>query len=483
MDIFVALRYFESECGKMEAERIYKLAGKIEETGEYENREAIFRRLKNVISSIEEQLNFCLDLFSDEKVTEFLIYLMKILDSPNKVLGDEKKGQTNPNRKMIYNIANADIDLPLDSLITEYLKKGFYESEYCNSCEMNFDINEETESPYRNRYKEEFRQIIRYERGTAYSKAKKCFDSFSKYTVDAYNEENGKRRDKSIYNPLLSLFILRNINETFCDIYMQSVIYLIMDKVGMESEDKLKHLINIRNRTDELVNNYAPDKKGEVEYNIFWQFAVNLFVIDKRNELMTYNEVFEVLNNQMKNRDYSMNIPEEYQCKQRYLCDFEHKKDYMNIILEGKKEKEERFATNLEECQKLCTQLFLIAGRKLDFQYLQHVKVVYREVIEDKTEYNNKQARTILRNFEKKEKPHFDSIKESIFLREKISRGFMREKGFAELYVVKNEIQTILYNAVIKTMSCNDELKIMKNMKLLFAKMRQILLDELEELK
>ena len=102
----------------------------------------------------------------------------------------------------------------------------------------------------------------------------------------------------------------------------------------------------------------------------------------------------------MENESYVAVVDEEYQCNERWINEIETKKELRRIILEGKVEKEERFNKNMEDIQHLMILLNSITGRELGTEYLQHVKVVYREIIEDTLKYNNKQSRTIMRNIE-----------------------------------------------------------------------------------
>ena len=183
---------------------------------------------------------------------------------------------------------------------------------------------------------------------------------------------------------------------------------------------------------------------------------------------------------QMENQAYSKEVAEEYQCKKRYLKEIGTKKELRHIILEGEQEKEERFNRNMEDIQHLIVLLDSITGRELSAEYLQHVKVVYREILEDDIRYNGKQARTIMRNIEKKEIPYFESEREAYFIREKISRGLMREKGYTEEYLIKNKIQSSLYSTILKLFTSYDELRIAKDARQVFAKYSKVLKQALE---
>lgn len=124
---------------------------------------------------------------------------------------------------------------------------------------------------------------------------------------------------------------------------------------------------------------------------------------------------------------------------------------------------------------ELMLLLECITGRNLSPDYLQHVKVVYREIFEDHLRFNNRQARTIVRCLLSKDIPYFEQIKESIFLREKISRGLFRELGYLDEYHLKNEIQRKYYDLVLSCFCCYDELRIADDLTHLFVKMAELI--------
>ena len=231
---------------------------------------------------------------------------------------------------------------------------------------------------------------------------------------------------------------------------------------------------------EELETTFAPCTDKAEKNNIFDSFAVYIMYLDYRNTCRNVIEIQEILSLQMENESYVAVVDEEYQCNERWINEIETKKELRRIILEGKVEKEERFNKNMEDVQHLMILLNSITGRELGAEYLQHVKVVYREIIEDTLKYNNKQSRTIMRNIENKEIPYFDSERESYFIREKISRGFMREKAYSEEYILKNKLQKSFYNTVLKLFSSYDEVRIAKDARRLYGKYARELLIVLE---
>jgi hypothetical protein len=85
-----------------------------------------------------------------------------------------------------------------------------------------------------------------------------------------------------------------------------------------------------------------------------------------------------------------------------------------------------------------------------------------------------------MRNIEKKDIPFFESERETFFIREKISRGLMREKGYTDEYILKNKLQASFYTTVLRLFSSYDELRIAKDARQLFAKYAKELMRVLE---
>lgn len=467
---------------------LYRVAKKIAEKDNLLDTDSVYNRIKKLTIAIEddEQLSFSMIYYSENEIADFFDIFIRILDSDKAIIANnkKKKEQFNPNRKLIHMVVNGDLDLSLDSLLHAFLYQGYYKSRYAsNVFTPNFRIMYDDLTQDWNECCQEFRSIIRNKSGSAYEKCAQCMDKFIKgYVVGAVNENRIKHNKITLYNPLVVVYINRKMVDTFCDIFMQSVLYMVIDneKICEEKRDSVLH--KILGEIIDYKKSLSFDDAEVEQHPMMWDFAIHIDSIEMRNEYNTYFEIFDLLCNQMQEEGYVYEVKNEYQCKKRYLQDFKHKCDYQAIILEGKQEKTERFSKQLCDCQKLCLLLYLITGRQLCSEYLQHVKVVYREIIEDKLKYNNKQSRTILRNLEKMDLPTFESVKESVFIREKISRGFFREKGLGKYYEIKCHIQKELYECMLIAYECNDEFLKEKRLKRLFIDLKKMLLQEMEGL-
>lgn len=472
----------------MNTDVLYRVAKKIAEKDNFLDTDSVYNRIKKLAIAIEDdkQLSFSMMHYSENEIADFFDIFIKILDSDKAIISNNKKKgeQFNPNRKLIHMVVNGDLDLSLDLLLHTFLCEGYYKSRYASSGFIpNFGIMYDDLTQEWNKYNQGFRSVIRKKSGTAYEKCIQCMDKFIKeYVVGAVNENRIKHNNITLYNPLAVVYINRKMVDTFCDIFMQSVLYLIIDNEEICEEKRASVLHKILEKIVNYKKNLSYNDAEVERHSVMWDFAIHIDSIEMKNEYNTYFEIFDLLCNQMQEEGYVYEVKNEYECQKRYLQDFEHKCDYQAIILEGKQEKTERFSKHLCDCQELCLLLYLITGRQLCSEYLQHVKVVYREIIEDKLKYNNKQSRTILRNLEKMDLPTFESIKESAFIREKISRGFFREKGLGKYYEIKCDIQKELYECMLIAYECNDEMLKEKRLKRLFIDMKKILLHEMEGL-
>lgn len=459
---------------------LYEIAKEIEKENGLEE---CYHRLAGLCNSIIniDEFPFALNMFGLQEKSEFLKKFVTILESDNPFVTNIYKAQKEkkvPNKKICYMLSKEDIDNSLDYLMKYFLKLGYqYEKE--SSFIPNLAMSRAKLIQLMADDTTMYRRVIRHRKGSAGETFDNCYKSFMGY-YNEYISEVLNRRNNRWNNLLESLYVLYRCFYLFADIYFQSILYLLINNVEISKEAKIHRLENIVNEAVKIEAEFVPRTDRADNYNIFSSFAVYIMYLDYRNTCKNCVEIQNLLVKQMENEAYSREVAEEYQCRERYLEEIRTKKELRNIILEGKQEKEERFNNNIEDIQHLIVLLDSITGRELSAEYLQHVKVVYREILEDDIKYNNKQARTIMRNIEKKEVPYFESEREAYFIREKISRGFMREKGYAEEYLLKNKIQSSFYNTVLKLFTSYDELRIAKDARQVFAKYSKVLKQALE---
>ena len=90
---------------------------------------------------------------------------------------------------------------------------------------------------------------------------------------------------------------------------------------------------------------------------------------------------------------------------------------------------------------------------------LQDLKVYFIEIFISKSSYRRRKASRIVKEYidqvvtakkEGKEIPEFNKKSQYMFVREKISRGYFREKGLSKEYIEKVALEKKLYDLMLK---------------------------------
>lgn len=406
-----------------------------------------YNRIKYLYENInnEQKFGFEINKFSENEQKLFLLELDKIRGSESGFFNT--KAQKFPNRRILDNLQKEDMDLELENLIDYFIEIG--------SEDNNFKLNllpfqDVVGIDYYN--KEMIKQSIRYSGDNCTKSYEEPYKSILNY-ANSVSVELDNFKNIGIRNLKQEMLVVNLIEESFTYLFLQSLIYRIIKNPNLKKDERLKYLLRI----NEVLKTVYDDESLECDEceNIFNSFAIYLFKLRKRNEMYNYIDVIKVLENEMnEHQDIFKNVQDEFKCNKRWISEIETKKELMNIILEGEKEKVERFNKKIEKCKKIMRILRITAGRDLSEDYLQHIKVVYREIFLSKIKYNDKNANTIVKSIlGEKEFAVFSSEKESLFLREKINRGFFREDGLIEEYRLKNNIQKQLYEILLKIYS------------------------------
>ncbi|MEO2680420.1 hypothetical protein [Clostridium butyricum] len=113
------------------------------------------------------------------------------------------------------------------------------------------------------------------------------------------------------------------------------------------------------------------------------------------------------------------------------------------------------YDSKLEITRKFIEFMNIYGGRHCFSNGPQDLKVYYREIFMSEIKYRNKQAATIVKEYLDKVESSsriepFDKQSQYMFVREKISRGYMREKGLLDIYFLKADFERVLYNLLLK---------------------------------
>lgn len=209
-------------------------------------------------------------------------------------------------------------------------------------------------------------------------------------------------------------------------------------------EEIKKYLTDFENDVENFSVSY--DKDNIADYiTIFIEF------IRSFNYCSEYINISKILLDEVKNTPAIQSaVKPEYQIKKGMnYRDY----NYKEIICEG--DKIYKFKEKLEMTKKAIKLLNKNSIIGFDVYDLQDLKVYFREIYISKSKYKSK-ASTIIRKLNNNSIDEFEKNSEYIFLREKIKRGYFRERYPMELYQQKMQIKEQLYVIMLKIMLCYD---------------------------
>lgn len=148
----------------------------------------------------------------------------------------------------------------------------------------------------------------------------------------------------------------------------------------------------------------------------------------------------------------------EYYQVSKELIDERDIRHLKSTITEGKKV--DMYSSKLKETIQAIIIFNTFGGRDCYPTSPQDIKVYFREIFMSKVAYRKKNAMSIIRAYIKEVKQngvqHFDNQAHYLFIREKISRGYFREKGNLKLYILKSELQKALYQVALTSYQFYD---------------------------
>lgn len=149
-------------------------------------------------------------------------------------------------------------------------------------------------------------------------------------------------------------------------------------------------------------------------------------------------------------------VPPEYKAE-KITIDEKQLRSVQAIITEG--QHIDKFKTKIETTRLFIDIMSVYAGRQCHSLCLQDLKVYFREIFVSKSTYRRRMAPCIVKEYiaqveiAKKNGqpiPEFNKQSQYMFVREKISRGYFREKGLSREYIEKISFERRLYDLLLK---------------------------------
>ena len=242
------------------------------------------------------------------------------------------------------------------------------------------------------------------------------------------------------------------------DSLLQILVYRVI--VNSNINDKQVIFNNLSDKIDTLFglfNKQLERKRAEQQtHNSLSSNILTEYFTAYRNHCSRYYEELDILDILMLEIEEDANLfcplNEKYRADKILLSEEEIGLS-KNMITEGHSIYE--YEKKLVETRKIINIMGSYGGRYCFSNCLQDVKVYFREIFMSKAKYKGKQTMAIVRDFltdvENKDIQPFEKTSHYMFFREKISRGYFREKGLLDLYVAKIGFHEKLYKLLLRT--------------------------------
>lgn len=242
---------------------------------------------------------------------------------------------------------------------------------------------------------------------------------------------------------------------------LQLVVYKVIPNSNIDTLDILQELsAEARSLSDkidvQLIRKREKQKKNDVltASHVMQYFSAYL---KHRSKLKEETEIYTKLEEEAKQTTTLFgNVPEEYQAAKVILSE-EEIKGAKEIITEG--EIIPKFEEKMANVRKFIDIMRDYGGRQCYSNCLQDLKVYFREIYMSKATYKRQQTRKIVEDYIGKVDfalannepiPEFNKHSQYMFVSQKISRGYFREKGLLPEYFGKIEFTNELYNLLLK---------------------------------
>ncbi|MCK1997487.1 hypothetical protein MPH47_09685 [Psychrobacillus psychrodurans] len=239
---------------------------------------------------------------------------------------------------------------------------------------------------------------------------------------------------------------------------LQFLVYRVM--VSTNINDKQKIINNLSEKLDTLLclmekqlerKRVEQQKQKRLTSNVLTEY----FTAYRTHYSRYYGEL-DILNTLMLEIEEDTNLfcslNEKYRADKILLSEDEIKVS-KSILTEENSIYE--YEKKLDETRKIINIMGSYGGRQCFPNCLLDIKVYFREIFISTTKYKGKQTMTIVRDYlkfvENAGIQQFEKDSHYMFFREKISRGYFREKGLLDLYVAKVDVHVKLYKLLLKT--------------------------------
>ena len=237
------------------------------------------------------------------------------------------------------------------------------------------------------------------------------------------------------------------------NVLLQLLVYRVINKDSVKSLNVINVLSEKIDEIDELIEKQlGRSKKGWLKAREDSQSCLSAETVSKcftayvthRSRFYEEFSIKEVLKEEMLNSpSLFREVPTEYKAK-KIIVPADEIKTVKSIITEG--QHIDGYKDKLETVRTFIDIMADYGGRQCHSLCLQDLKVYYREIFVSKSSYRRRRASRIVKEYidqvalAKKERqsiPEFNKQSQYMFVREKINRGYFREKELSKEYIGK----------------------------------------------
>lgn len=242
---------------------------------------------------------------------------------------------------------------------------------------------------------------------------------------------------------------------------MQLVVYRVICNSDMDTLYVLQELsLKVKCLSNELDIKVDEKREDQKRDNVLTANKIMHYFVSylkHRSKLKEETDIYRELEKEAKQFPELFSLVQEEYIAEKILLPEKDIIKYEKIITEGKTIY--RFKEKLCIVRRFIDIMRLYGSRQCYSNCLQDLKVYFREIYISKATYKRQQAHKIVEDYikkvdiaaEKNEKiPEFNKKSQYMFVREKVSRGYFREKGLLTNYYEKIAFTSELHDLLLK---------------------------------
>ena len=250
------------------------------------------------------------------------------------------------------------------------------------------------------------------------------------------------------------------------NVLLQLLVYRVINQEGIDALSTMQTLSEKVKELDGLIEKQLSKKrsswindKDNHRNGLSAEFVSRCFSVYVTHRSKFYEEfsIKDVLKTEMVNSPSLFGeVPREYQAKKSFIAENQLQLA-RTIITEG--QHIDQYKAKIKTTREFIDIMATYGGRQCYSLCLQDLKVYFREIFISKASYKRRMASRIVKEYVEqveiaKQKgqriPEFNKQSQYMFVREKISRGYFREKGLSKEYIEKIDFERQLYDLLLK---------------------------------